>query len=800
MNNDFHLAIICGGCSRERGISLNSARSVYDHLKDIGIKISIIYVNTNLEFFKISEQQLYSNTPSDFDFKTNEFTKLAPNLKQELRDVNIAFPVIHGKFGEDGALQKLLHNSNIPFVGSNQHACEKMFYKHIANPYLESIGVKSIHATLIDKNQSSKEINNAVTNFFAEFKPNRVIVKPSAGGSSIGVFSCNTTAETLAAIDSIFTDELDEQVLIEPFCVGREFTIIVLENEGKPVPLIPTEISITYEDGNFLDYRRKYLPSSNTRWLCPTNFSEAINKQITSQAKQIFEAFKMNDFVRLDGWVLNNGEVIFTDINPISGLEQNSFIFLQGAFSGFTHRDLLYYIVRNACKRHNLSIPSLNTHTNDTYNKGVVNVLFGGVNSEKHVSLMSGSNVWLKLKYSNNYTPEAFFIDSMGEIWHLPYALMLYHNVEQIEFECLNISKHIETLYKHISHIAHELGVKENRSLLFVPQKMSLETFLQYSKAKNAYVFIALHGGIGENGVLQKKLEDSCINFNGSNSITSAICMDKYRTAEVINNLNDSKIIALPKVLKPSNQLSVIKNFEHEWAELTKELASNEIIVKPNDDGCSSGVAKLCNAEDFKEYINAINHNYKFIPANTFSEAHDIIDLPNNCKIFLFEKAIQTDEIKIKNNSLKHLRSTGWVELTVGVIYKNFQYHSLNPSITISDGAILSVEEKFQGGTGVNLTPPPSEIINDNQISSIKTAIEKIAQELKIGDYARIDIFFNCLTNQLIVIEINNLPGLTASTVIYHQALAENPPRNPREFLEDIIKNSNKILESFIAS
>jgi D-alanine-D-alanine ligase-like ATP-grasp enzyme len=124
--------------------------------------------------------------------------------------------------------------------------------------------------------------------------------------------------------------------------------------------------------------------------------------------------------------------------------------------------------------------------------------------------------------------------------------------------------------------------------------------------------------------------------------------------------------------------------------------------------------------------------------------------------------------------------------MTVGVIEMNGQYHSFNPSITVAENKILTLEEKFQGGTGVNLTPPPFEIISNIQIDLIKDRMKDLSKALKIGNYARIDIFFNTKSNELILIEVNTLPALTPSTVIFHQALAENRPVYPLEFIESL--------------
>lgn len=154
---------------------------------------------------------------------------------------------------------------------------------------------------------------------------------------------------------------------------------------------------------------------------------------------------------------------------------------------------------------------------------------------------------------------------------------------------------------------------------------------------------------------------------------------------------------------------------------------------------------------------------------------------------YLLEPYLETDRIVIEKNSLQHIAKQGWIELTVGVLEYEGQYHSLNPSITIADGAVLSLEEKFQGGTGVNLTPPPVEILSLQTTEKIKRLIEKTAQALGIQNYARLDIFFNRISEKMVVIEANTLPALTPSTVLYHQALVENPPLTPQAFIEKII-------------
>src|SRR3989344_1749264 len=118
------IALICGGPSPERGISLNSARSIVDHLSDEKIEIIPFYLDQSKHAYRISTSQLYSNTPSDFDFKLAETGKPLSReaFVRALKNTDIAFPVMHGAYGEDGGIQGFLEKHGTPFIGSHAAA------------------------------------------------------------------------------------------------------------------------------------------------------------------------------------------------------------------------------------------------------------------------------------------------------------------------------------------------------------------------------------------------------------------------------------------------------------------------------------------------------------------------------------------------------------------------------------------------------------------------------------------------------------------------------------------------------
>src|ERR1700735_5710707 len=161
------IALICGGPSAERGISLNSARSVMDHLSPLGWEIAPYYCDMQKNFYRLSPSQLYSNTPSDFDYKLAHAAQPLSTeaFVKECRAADIVFPAIHGAFGEDGELQELLEKNKIPFVGSPSKACRLMFDKSRANSHLAQHGFDTLPHCVVSTGESDATIEKKLAVF-----------------------------------------------------------------------------------------------------------------------------------------------------------------------------------------------------------------------------------------------------------------------------------------------------------------------------------------------------------------------------------------------------------------------------------------------------------------------------------------------------------------------------------------------------------------------------------------------------------------------------------------------------------
>lgn len=781
------IALICGGSSLERGISLNSARSALDHLDGHGIEIIPIYLDYKRNPYKISKSQLYSNTPSDFDFKLQQTAEALTekSLVEFLKTTDIVFPIMHGQYGEDGGIQSLLEKYNLPYVGTTAEVCKVIFDKFTANELLKENGFFTLPSTVLKIYH--KDHKQIVKQFFKEHNITRAIVKPASGGSSIGVFSVATVEEALSKAELIFSKRMDTRVVIEPFAEGKEFTVIVVPNRfGLPVAILPTEIETDYKEHQIFDFRKKYLPTRQVVYHCPPRFSNEVIEQIQINAEQIFSLTGMRDFARFDGWVLPDGNIWFADLNPVSGMEQNSFLFQQSSRVGMSHKDFLRHIVRNACHRYGIKFPD--GVKDDNKKQKSVNVLFGGQTSERQVSLMSGTNVWLKLKNSDKYNASPFLLDTDGSVWKLPYTYTLNHTVEEILDNCINSQTDRERLAKLEDKVKLRLALLDGEANepFFIPKKMPLMDFIKDSK----FVFIGLHGGIGEDGTLQKLLKKHNVKYNGSDEKASELCINKWETKKFIEELNMVGLSTAKSQLLDMKESLSGKQLTQLWDKLRKELKSKTLIVKPVADGCSSGVVHLYTAKDLSIYVELLKKRATHIPKNTFRNQNDIVEMPlEPISELLIEQFIETDIIRVKGNKLKHYKKSGWIEVTIGLIEEGGVWRVFNPSMTVAEGEVLSVEEKFQGGTGVNITPPPSNIVSNQSIKHTKSLVLELAKHIGIKGYARIDAFMNVVTGNLMVIEVNTLPALTPSTVLYQQALTERPSIFPRELIEKLVEN-----------
>ncbi|HWZ22933.1 MAG TPA: hypothetical protein VNW06_09790, partial [Cytophagaceae bacterium] len=227
---------------------------------------------------------------------------------------------------------------------------------------------------------------------------------------------------------TVYLESLDneEEILIESFIKGKEFSCIVIQDEkGNPIALPPTEI---VKGNDFFDYRSKYLPGM-ARKVTPIDLPVEQIEKIRSECERLYKELNFNVYARLDGFIHGNAEIFLNDPNTTSGMLPSSFFFHQAAEIGMNPSQFLTYIIRTSLSerirtgKKTYSIKKLLNDLDsnlDRFNSSIadrikVAVIMGGFSSERHISVESGRNIYEKLASSTKYEPIPVFLTGSEE-------------------------------------------------------------------------------------------------------------------------------------------------------------------------------------------------------------------------------------------------------------------------------------------------------------------------------------------------------------------------------------------------
>lgn len=590
----------------------------------------------------------------------------------------------------------------------------------------------------------------------------------------------------------------ESYIVIEKFVKGREFSTIVVQSEsGKVVALPPTEIQ---KNQDLFDYRSKYLPGMS-RKITPIDLPETEIEKIASETEKLFHTLQCNVYARIDGFYTENGDILLNDPNTTSGMMPSSFFFHQAAEVGLYPSQFLTYIIHQSlverektCKnttntvilKEKLNQLITNSKTLKA-SKIPVAIVMGGYSTERHISVESGRNVFEKLFSSTKYVPIPYFLTGSNEhhdIFEIPVNIMLKDNADDIKDKVLH-PKSTHPFILKIREKTYPFLNKFTENHTFEVRKSTIEDMAK----KVQRVFIALHGRPGEDGSFQKKLEQHHLPYNGSGVESSAITINKYETNEKLMKAGFlvAKHQLIDKEKWQKNEQSYIEEIESQF--------QYPIIAKPHDDGCSSAVKKIKNTQQLIAFANMMfREKSEFLTQDAQTlQLKPTEEFPQKTS-FLIEELISA-------NGAAH-----FLEITGGMLTKinqnnECEYETLEPSETLANGEVLSLEEKFLAGEGQNITPArfSKDIELQKNISlQVRNTLENVAKHLKVVGYCRIDAFVRIFESnkvETIIIEINSLPGMTPATCIFHQSAING--YKPYHFIDQILEfgaNKSKII------
>lgn len=580
----------------------------------------------------------------------------------------------------------------------------------------------------------------------------------------------------------------ESEVLIESYIPGREFSCIVLaDDEGNPRALPPTEI---IKGSGVYTYQSKYLPGLS-RKITPIDTDAATLQQIRKECEALYRYFGFQVYARIDGFLSEDGNVFLNDPNTTSGMMPSSFFFHQAAEIGMDPSYFITYIIRTSLAerirnsaRRNMHWETLLTQIDqmlEKRNAGLqsqnrIGVIMGGYSTERHISVESGRNIFEKLSSKVGTTAIPVFLKGNASgyaLYRIPINMMLKDNADDIR-EKIDHPGNQEALRRIREEFTSLISRYARQEIGFEPELWSFERLARETDA----VFIALHGRPGEDGALQKMLLQYGIPFNGSGVKSSSITINKYETNELLRKHG---------LLVADHCLVYKDDWKKDQVHSLSKAASMgfPLIAKPADDGCSSAVKKIRNAEQLEAYARVA-----FRQTEEWSKEDALILGLEEKEEFPARDYFLVETFIDREGADHFLEITGGM-LTYYDANGMLQYEVFEPSEALAEGEVLSLAEKFLAGEGQNITP--ARFSNDpeeqqNISIEVRSVLEKTARILNVEGYCRIDAFvriFRKKKTEVIIIEVNSLPGMTPATCIYHQASING--YKPDEFIGKIL-------------
>lgn len=312
-----NIALITGGYSGEAVISYKSAETIYNNTDKEKWNVFLIDIHPNGWFHK-------ADNGDKFPIDKNDFSVSINGNKINFDAVLVG---LHGTPGEDGKLQGYFDCLNIPYTSCDAATSALTFNKRYTVAVAAFAGIPVAKSLHLFKDDGTTAIQ------IADQLKLPVFVKPNNGGSSIGMSKVNVAAHLEAAVEKAFKE--DDQVLVEEFIKGREFTIGVFKSKGNIIALPITEIISKNE---FFDFEAKYEGASEE--ITPAQVEEVIADKVRDTARKAYAIFNCKGVVRMD-FIHDEttGEPCLLEINTVPGQSAASLVPQQVAAMGWSLKE-----------------------------------------------------------------------------------------------------------------------------------------------------------------------------------------------------------------------------------------------------------------------------------------------------------------------------------------------------------------------------------------------------------------------------------------------------------------------------
>jgi len=312
------VAVISGGPSTEHEVSVRGAQKVFEALnKDI----------YDIEHILVDKCGVWEKHP-----------QIVANNN------DVAFIVMHGTYGEDGTIQRILDSHNISYTGSNAMASALAMNKYLSSAVLRRAGISTPLTFVVTKYEwewKKQEVFDKIKHYLTY----PFVVKPNAQGSSVGVHIVRSRSDLEHAMHEVF--KYGNESLIQQFIFGMELSCGVLDHgwEGSEFALLPIEI--VPQNSTFFDYSAKYMPMGSEE-IVPARVPDYKLREIQRVATLVHRALGARGFSRTDMIMAPDGKLFVLELNSIPGLTQESLLPKSAEASGIPFPKLLDLIIDSA--------------------------------------------------------------------------------------------------------------------------------------------------------------------------------------------------------------------------------------------------------------------------------------------------------------------------------------------------------------------------------------------------------------------------------------------------------------------
>ncbi len=307
------IAVLMGGPSAEAEVSRRSAAEVASALQQSGFKAELVELDATV---------------------TAALMALSPD---------VVFPALHGPPGEDGTVQGYLEILGLPYVGSGVHGSAAAMDKALAKAVFRRVGLPVAEDLVFPSGADPAAAAESVLAKLGD----RVVIKPLAQGSAIGVTPIANGGDLRAPLEAALA--LGDGVLVEPYVLGREITVGVLDLDGEKARAFPV-IEIRTAADEWYDYENRYAVGGSEH-VIPAPMPDSLTASLQRIALEAHEALGLRDLSRADFIVTDSDEIVLLEVNSLPGMTPTS-LYPDGARAiGINFPELVAELVRSAAAR-----------------------------------------------------------------------------------------------------------------------------------------------------------------------------------------------------------------------------------------------------------------------------------------------------------------------------------------------------------------------------------------------------------------------------------------------------------------